>query len=585
MAREGLWKLLSAALACAYALQLLQPRAQGSERPRERCAHTVHALNIEIAELRGRAARAERAGAALGGVERSVGAPAHAAGPPPPSGARQLWYWNDLVQDSLRPFSHLSGGITREGLRLAEQKCKSATYCHRAQVIGGRLYITDLRAIFFDRNYAMARVMPILETLRRWPVPDLDAVFQGTDYPLGELPRDAAHMERMYGSGQHIPPMFSPTATSVHLDIPWPDFAFFPPRGRDGIPHPLKTPRWVEAQPALLAQAREIRWEDKLPLAVFTGNMMGALRQRMYKDAERHPELMFVNEVFIKTSPPSCFEIGAPEPTKGGVLSKKCGLSFKELCRYKYLLNVGSNGYANKLRYLFLCGSVVIWVREGSLNHEFFERQFVPGVHYAPVDTVDEIPDAIRRMQADDAFARSLAEAGQARMAQMDLHEVTHYCYQMLKGYAKLQRFKPRRDPRSWEVNCEDDLVRHYARAVGRSTSGYSNLEQRYITEDNASCIRPPPAGARLGPPGWGGAYNGSKVPCLAAHDLSAKEEKGVCDASNPTRDADGPDWDRPEAYVGGSLPDWRERDPADTGIGPPVVPWRNVRTASVVVN
>ena len=41
----------------------------------------------------------------------------------------------------------------------------------------------------------------------------------------------------------------------------------------------------------------------------------------------------------------------------------------------RYLLNVGSNGYANKLRYLFLCGSVVVWVRTGSLNHEFFERQ------------------------------------------------------------------------------------------------------------------------------------------------------------------------------------------------------------------
>ena len=36
-------------------------------------------------------------------------------------------------------------------LRLAEQKCKTSTYCHRAQVIGGRLYVTDLRAIFFDR--------------------------------------------------------------------------------------------------------------------------------------------------------------------------------------------------------------------------------------------------------------------------------------------------------------------------------------------------------------------------------------------------------------------------------------------------
>ena len=46
------------------------------------------------------------------------------------------------------------------------------------QVIDGRLFITDLRAIFFDRNYGPARIMSLLETLRRWPVPNFDAVFQ-----------------------------------------------------------------------------------------------------------------------------------------------------------------------------------------------------------------------------------------------------------------------------------------------------------------------------------------------------------------------------------------------------------------------
>lgn len=45
-------------------------------------------------------------------------------------------------------------------------------------------------------------------------------------------------------------------------------------------------------------------------------------------------------------------------------------------------------------------------VRKDSLNHEFFERHFVPGIHYAPVDTVEEIPDTIRRLQKDPAFAK-----------------------------------------------------------------------------------------------------------------------------------------------------------------------------------
>ena len=85
--------------------------------------------------------------------------------------------------------------------------------------------------------------------------------------------------------------------------------------------------------------------------------------------------------MYIKTSPPSCLDINEPNVTQGGTLVKRCVLSFEEICRYKYMLNVGSNGYANKLKYLFLCGSVVIWVRKDSLNHEFFERHLVPGVH------------------------------------------------------------------------------------------------------------------------------------------------------------------------------------------------------------
>lgn len=175
---------------------------------------------------------------------------------------------------------------------------------------------------------------------------------------------------------------------------------------------------------------------------------------------------------------------------------------------------------------------------------------------------MDEVPDAIRRLQADDAYARSIALAGQELMAQMDTEEVTHYCYRMLQGYAALQRFKPRRDPRSWEVNCEDDLVRHYDRG--------NEIQWRYLTEDNATCLRPPAPGEPLSAPGWGGAWRGTHPPCLASHDLSAKEEKGVCEVGAPKYKSsgrhDGPDWDIPEAYVGGALPDWSKEDPALTG-------------------
>ena len=62
---------------------------------------------------------------------------------------------------------------------------------------------------------------------------------------------------------------------------------------------------------------------------------------------------------------------------KGGLQEDKCALSFEEMCGYRYLVNVGSNGYANKLKSLFLCGSVVIHVKQPW--NEFFMPLLVDG--------------------------------------------------------------------------------------------------------------------------------------------------------------------------------------------------------------
>ena len=93
-----------------------------------------------------------------------------------------VWNWNLLVHDLLQPFHT----ITERMLDAAVQTCfeNGTMYCMRAQVVGGRLYITDYRAIFFDRHYAPARVLPLLETLRRHPnLPDLDIVVAANDEP------------------------------------------------------------------------------------------------------------------------------------------------------------------------------------------------------------------------------------------------------------------------------------------------------------------------------------------------------------------------------------------------------------------
>ena len=75
-------------------------------------------------------------------------------------------------------------------------------------------------------------------------------------------------------------------------------------------------------------------------------------------------------------------------------------------------------------------------------------------------------------------------------------------------------------------IDCEDDLWRHYALSHGWLSG--------YLTQDNASCLHPPRAGAVLSPPGWGGAYAGSKPRCYASHDLGPKAQPDACNFDRP---------------------------------------------------
>ena len=75
--------------------------------------------------------------------------------------------------------------------------------------------------------------------------------------------------------------------------------------------------------------------------------------------------------------------------------------------------------------------------------------------------------------------------------------------------------------PGAVAINCEDDLWRHYARERW--------FMEKYVVQDNATCVTPIRRGAALGPPGWGGAYNGSKPRCVASHDLRPIAQPDAC--------------------------------------------------------
>ncbi|KAL3898640.1 MAG: hypothetical protein SGPRY_012801 [Prymnesium sp.] len=91
------------------------------------------------------------------------------------------WDFKMMVAEMLSPFDH----ITKDSIRAGVASCfqNGTMYCARAQVVNNQLFITDYRAIFFDRQYAPSRIMPLLSLLRDHSVPDVDLVIAANDEP------------------------------------------------------------------------------------------------------------------------------------------------------------------------------------------------------------------------------------------------------------------------------------------------------------------------------------------------------------------------------------------------------------------
>ena len=111
-------------------------------------------------------------------------------------------------------------------------------------------------------------------------------------------------------------------------------------------------------------------------------------------------------------------------------------VTFEQQCGYKYLLNSASIGYANKFKTLLLCGSVVIYIRDGMRHQEFYEYGLLSGVHYVSVDQAKDVPAMVRWLRKNDAYARAVAQAGRARMASLDVGALGDFMSVLLSEYA-----------------------------------------------------------------------------------------------------------------------------------------------------
>ena len=251
------------------------------------------------------------------------------------------WDWQAIAHEMLQPFQYINEDMIAAGVRECYQN--GTMYCMRAQIVSNELYITDYRAVFFDRHYAPARVMPLLDVLRRHTLPDIELVVAAVDEPRIKTKVDARDwsllMDKYPGSiprgnvkAQLPPPLFSSTVDRAHLDLAWPDFSFYMPRR----PHKLRTPPWSKLHPRMLEQSAALRWEDKVSLAVHTGNVGSPYRKRLAAEAVISPGEILVNELFIGDHGrinSTCAQINRHRT--GGYQKHLCYMTFTEQCSYK----------------------------------------------------------------------------------------------------------------------------------------------------------------------------------------------------------------------------------------------------------
>ena len=122
-------------------------------------------------------------------------------------------------------------------------------------------------------------------------------------------------------------------------------------------------------------------------------------------------------------------------------------------CRSKYLLNWPGNSYSARLKYLLLCGSVV--VHSDNDWYEFYYPMLKHGEHFMKIralNTTDDLHNGltqlVQKLNSNPKRSRHIAANGQHFAKEtLSANNVKEYWYRLLKEYAALQTHTIRLHP------------------------------------------------------------------------------------------------------------------------------------------
>jgi UDP-xylose:glucoside alpha-1,3-xylosyltransferase len=278
------------------------------------------------------------------------------------------------------------------------------------QIIGKRLY----RSPKCRREERCAAVDGSLSRLAA-ELPDLEIHVNLEDRP------GAAAAEK-------LPVLSASKEPLLSSDILFPSWSFA--RGEGGK-------SWAEARRELLDAAAAAPWEGRRPAVFFRGPRppkgFDAFFLPLVEDAARW-DVRPVDGAADLGLPPA-------EP-----------VSPPGRCAHRYLLHFEGGEETYRLKERLACGALVLHVRPRAV--EFFSSKLLPWRHYIPLDRrAEDAVTELEMLRQNDAFARQIAERGRDFVEHhLGPEQVEGYWLHLLREYASLQRFTPRRDDSLIEV-------------------------------------------------------------------------------------------------------------------------------------
>ncbi|XP_779911.4 protein O-glucosyltransferase 1 [Strongylocentrotus purpuratus] len=317
------------------------------------------------------------------------------------------------------------GGITRADVVKAESR--GTLY----QVINHRLYREE-KCMFPARCNGVEHF--ILRIIKK--LPDMEFVMNVRDWPQSGKYTDP------------IPVLSFSKVQSQHYDIMYPAWTFW-----EGGPavwplFPTGLGRWDLFRESIDKESQKLPWDTKEDKAFFRGSRTTAERDPLVLLSRDDPDLVDASYTKNQAWKSDADTLHMP-PAKE--------MTLEDHCKYRYLFNFRGVAASFRLKHLFLCRSLVFHVGDEWL--EFFYPALKPWVHYIPVkQDLSDARELIEFAKANQEVAQQVADRGRDFIwNHLRMDDVQCYWKDLLKRYAKLQKYKPKHRKDLQEIKPKKD--------------------------------------------------------------------------------------------------------------------------------